>query len=227
MSKPENVDVVEETGENLTRSSFVRQMIMRNPNVSLEEIQDAWGKAGHTTDLPKSHDMHMARTKIRNKYGVADPIEIPRKKSGEINVTGLIRLVLQNNPTYNEKTMRRFLLPEGIEFTTSLWSVMRCADKKKAMASQNQEKVDLGSPDENQNAGPRARRRGVRGRPRFSENRKTHVLESKPEVDSSVDLMQIEESLDLLIQQSTDPVYIQALRSARRHISMGILTSSN
>lgn len=208
-----------ESSKGFVRTAFVRQMVMRNPDVTLDQVKQAWEKAGRSKDeTPVMHDIHLARTIIRKKYGVKEPHQIPRKANGEVNVTGVLRLVLKKHPKYKMKQALRYLLPEGLTFTPSLWSVMMHHDRKAA----GKPSVQLNdSPDDNQNAGPRARRKT---------NRRQVKANTKVNTSSLSRLMDIEASLDQIIQKVDGAEMqnlAQALRDARRHISANIYMATH
>lgn len=223
-----------ETSENLSRATYVRRMVLRNPVATLEQIQEAWVKDGNAeSDLPKMHDIHVARNVLRRKYQIGEVQEIPRKTNGELNVTGILRLISKNDSEMNLTKARRMLESEGITFADALWNAMRHYDKKKVNKTSKSRRRNISveatdSPDENQNAGPRARRKARRGRKPGSGRRgrkPNTILNTEAQ---SVDLMKIEATLDQMIQSVQEASYgemARALREARRHVSKGILNA--
>lgn len=223
-----------EKSDSLSRSTYVRRMVLRNPEANLEQVQEAWVKNGNSeADSPKMHDLHVARSFIRRKYKVDDIKDIPRKPNGELNTTGVLRLILKNDPDMDLNKARRFVESDGITFSDALWSVMRYYDKKKAgkktKSRRNDASVETSdSPDENQNAGPRARRKARRGRKPGSGRRGRKPSTIRNNETQSVDLLKIEATLDQMIQTVQDASFgemARALREARRHVSKGILNA--
>lgn len=223
-----------ETSDSLSRSTYVRRMVLRNPEATLEQIQEAWIKDGNAeSDLPKMHDIHVARNVLRRKYQVDEVQEIPRKTNGELNVTGILRLISKNDAEMNLAKARRMLESEGITFADALWNVMRHYDKKKVGKKSKSRRSNFSveatdSPDENQNAGPRARRKGRRGRKPGSGRRGRKPSTMLNNETQSVDLLKIEATLDQMIQSVQEASYgemARALREARRHVSKGILNA--
>lgn len=215
-----------ESKETLNRANFVRRAIMLKPESTLEQIQASWVELGNSKEnLPNAQDLHTARTVIRRKYGVDDPKDIPRKKNGELNIVGILRLVHKKYPNYKMAQVRKHIGFEGISFNNSLWAFMKRQERQKAnqgLVEQN----DFDSPDPNQNNGSRARLSKRPGRPYGSKN-KTKLNSN---VVSEVDLLKIESALDEIINQVQNSHYnelAQVLRNARRYVSKDILNSSH
>jgi hypothetical protein len=210
----------------VSRSAFVRRMVLRSPDCTLEQVQEAWRKEGGAeSDLPKPTDIRTARAILKKKYKIKDVADIPRKSNGDINISALLRHLTAKYPNADLPKLRKILDPDGITFSNALLTVMKHYELKKAKRV-SADSTD--SPDENQDAGPRARRRGRRGRKPGSRNAvKSRKHESD---DASIDLVKIEAELDRMIldvQQANHGDLVRALRQARRHVSSGILKASN
>jgi hypothetical protein len=206
------------------RLTFVRSMVMRTPDITLDQVHKEWTEAGgSSSDLPKLHDIHISRSFLRKKYGVEDLSQIPRKKNGDLNITGILRSIRNMHPDYNMRKVRNFVASDGIEFTDSLWSVMASHEKKiAAKGGESPKKTD--SPDANQNSGPRARYFGKRKSSRKTKN--VREVQSVDNNGSEIDLLKVEIQLDKMIQDAHNArmeEVAKALRDARRHVSSGIL----
>lgn len=206
-----------ESSTKVSRLGFVRRMILREHLSTLEQIQDAWKAEGNSeSDLPSLADMRTAKSVLRKKYQVADLSEIPRKTSGKLNVTSMLRMVVEKYPNHDQAKIRKMIESDGIQFSNALWHAVR---------SNKKFDQDISSPDENQNAGPRARRTR-RGR-KPGRKIKTEVsVQTENSESFGLDLLKLEQVLDNMIQTVQGKKYsslANSLREARRHVCKGIL----
>lgn len=194
-------------------ASFVRQQVIRKPNISVEELCDAWAESGGAkSDEPTPQQVYTARSTLLQKYEVGSLEQIPRKPNGDLNTTGLIRLLLKKDPNLTENACRLRLKADGVELSSDLWRKVK-----------QQVRAESGtySPDQNQDKGPRARKQGKRGRPKGSVNKAKGESASTVE-DSQSRLERLEDQLDALIQEAksiSNSDVISALKDARRRIS--------
>jgi len=203
-----------ETQRGASRSSFIRKSLMKNSEVTLEELQREWMNQGNTEEI-KPTDVQQAKSIVRRHLGIKDLNEIPRKPNGDLNVTAVLRLVISKHSNEKLAKVKEWLKSDGVNFSNGLWHSVR--------SSENSKNIDgLDSPDENQDAGPRARRKNVKS--------SSNSVSKSPKASEKIDLIQIESMLDEMINSAQEANYskvAQALREARRHVASGILSSQS
>lgn len=195
----------EKSSQEITKSTFVRRLVLRNPNIALGEVGKLWNKAGMSSkDKPNQHDIYQAKSVIRKRYGINDFDQLPRKKSGEVNITGLMRLLRIKNPSISNKECEEILQLDGFSFSKALWSVMLNAEKKKSSIRSKSKKTA-----------------------RVSSRAKRKASVETQRSDSR--LIDVESKLDDLIdfaKSLNEGEVIRLLKEARRHASKSILTTN-
>lgn len=190
----------EKNHQEITKSTFVRRLVLRNPNITLDEVEKSWSKLGISTkDKPTQHDIYQAKSVIKKRYGINDIDQIPRKKSGEINITGLMRFLREKNPSITQKECEEILQLDGFSFSKALWSVMLNSDKKKSSIK----------PKKNRS--------------------KAKIKSSAEKKQTDYGLIDIETKLDELIdfaKNLNEGEVIRLLKEARRHTSKSILATN-
>ncbi len=203
------------TMERGNQSRFVRQFVLSNPNVTWDQIAKAWEDGGNPkSSCPTKQMLYVARNNLKNKYDVDSLEKLPRKASGEINISGLLRLLIKKRPNMSETQCRHYLKSDGIDFTKSLW--LTVSGEFKGAAGSGVKLAATDSPDENQGSGPRAR--VVKNSPKSTVNQKP---------SDSISLEKIESQLDDLIRQAQDILdssVVSDLKNARRRIGQQLLT---
>lgn len=212
-------------GDGLTRAGWIRQQVLLKPDITLEEMQKAYDKTTFPKkDRPKEKQvLYQANNQIRNRWGV-DPVDIPRKNNGEINMAAMVRLYIDRHGDTNEsvKPIKYFLM-DGLELKPVQFSQSRSA----YMASVEAE------PDENQEEGPRAGAPDPdEEKPKRKPKRRGKARRGKVEAEAGSHLdkyQEIEAKLDKLIAEAESmkawPL-ASDLRNARRRAGTGVLTHS-
>lgn len=196
-----------------TKSSNLRNIVLTHPSLSAEDIIEAWGEIGQGYNVPTKNDVYQARTQVKQKYGINDLNEVPFNRTGKINVSGLIRLLLKKNPDLTSKRCQELLNSDGIEYNSGLWTLV----KNEGVSP----KVEVEeSPDPNQGKGPRARRVGKK--------RKDSAKKTVTDEGLSSGLLSMEQTLDAMIRdaEQANSKALDDLRAARRFISRSILASN-
>ena len=78
--------------EEVSLAAWVRNLVMRNPDLTLEQLQEEFDKSGRPAkDKPKDKQViYQAKNIIKKRWGV-DLTELPRNKDGSLNISGLVR----------------------------------------------------------------------------------------------------------------------------------------
>lgn len=206
--------------EGLTRAGWLRQQLFIRPDLTLEQAQTAFDK----TDLPKAErptDMQAiygSRNALLKRYGLENMDQIPRKPNGELVMSGLIRLYLKLYPQATcEEAIRHFAL-DGLVVNKAIFDYTR----------RHQTVTDTTSPDENQEAGPRA---GANTRKkRVVKKRRTRAERVAELKDVAVTFEKMERALESLIEEAEHlgkSRLVQKLRDARRAASAAVLECIN
>lgn len=214
MSKSAVINVVVPKAKeslDIEKGTFIRRYIIMHPEAGLKEVQDAWTKQGHPENKKpnSSQDIYLARNLIKKKFGIDNINEIPKKKSGEINVTGVLRLIRKRKPNITFKNCQNLLSKEGIEFSQALWSAMLIHEKKKY--GKNISNADLKT----------SRKKTSRKSTKLKKSSKVHQ-----NTNSVDDLVNIETQLDSMIESVrsiNQSEVVELLRDARRFLSSKIL----
>lgn len=196
------------SSENLAK--FVREQILRNPSVSLEQLQAKWAEAGFPKkDEPSDTQViHSTRYNLKQKYGLKDINDLPIKANGELNVSQLIRLLFKKHSTsLSEAQCLHYLALDGIKVSPSLYIGI----KKELTQSTPVTKV---KKEPIQDSKPRARlvRKG----------RQTGSV-NKPKVDRALAerYMTVEKDLDeafIKAKEFMDSDIVEQIRKLRRTI---------
>lgn len=201
----------EKNSLDMKKGTFVRRYVIRNPEANLKEIQDAWVSEGHPekNKPASSQEVYLARTQIKKKFGIKNLNDIPKKKSGEINATGLVRLIRKRKPSISFKACQTLLAKEGIEISHALWSAMINYEKKNptSVAEKSINKT--------------SRKKTSRKSTKLKASSKVH--QNTTSVDA---LVNIEVQLDSMIENVrsiNQSEVVELLRDARRFLSSKIL----
>jgi hypothetical protein len=191
-SKPQSAD-------SLKRATLIRRFVLRNPNANLEDLQKYWDKAGYpSASRPKkSQDLYLVRSVLKRKYGINSLDQIPLKKSGELNVTGLLRLVRKQKPKITERACRAFVAADGVEFSPALWSVMLKADGVRGVRVTNKT------------------RRAKAQVASVNVSSGSELLEIESRLDDLIEKARVVNESEM----------VQLLKNARRHVSQSILNA--
>jgi hypothetical protein len=191
-SKPQSAD-------SLKRATLIRRFVLRNPNANLEDLQKYWDKAGYpSASRPKkSQDLYLVRSVLKRKYGINSLDQIPLKKSGELNVTGLLRLVRKQKPKITERACRAFVAADGVEFSSALWSVMLKADGVRGVRVTNKT------------------RRAKAQVASVNVSSGSELLEIESRLDDLIEKARVVNESEM----------VQLLKNARRHVSQSILNA--
>jgi hypothetical protein len=197
--------------EKIEAAGFIRRCVVRKPDTTLEEILVLWEKDKHVTGKkPTEQQLHSVRYQIKQKYGIADLSELPIKAGGDVNITGLIRLLLKKHPTMTEKQCGHYMRQDGFEYTPALF--------RTTQQQMNAGSASNGSPDENQGKGPRAR---VKRRGRLPKEKKDKLGLTPTARKTGEQYVEMENLMDDLVQQARtieDSELVEMLRNARRHV---------
>ena len=133
------------TEKELSYSGWLRNLILNNHDLSLEElcekhIADKWENA-----LPEDkQNIYLAKSKLCQRWGVNTVNDLPVNKNNSANLSGLIRLYLKKygfDSTFEKAD--KFFRQDGLIISSSLFRVAKLDYKKQL-------------PDENSFSGPRA-----------------------------------------------------------------------
>ena len=218
-SSASSVSIDSSDSSALKPSTFIRHFVLRNPKAKLEDIQNQWDKEGHLSSMRpnKSQSLYSAHNFIKRKYGIKSIDQIPFKKSGEINITGCLRLIRKRNPNITEKACRALVANDGLFFSSALWSLMLKSEKHS-----NLRKLSEEVPRDNKVITPIIKIGIRKMKNTISDSRITnHEVKGKK-------LLEIESTLDDLIQKTREVnsgEVVKILKNARRYISQSIINS--
>jgi hypothetical protein len=100
---------------------FIRNQILHNPSLTLDELLKAWDRKGMGFPRPVMQDIHNQRYGIKQKYKLKDIKDLPIKANGEPNTTALIRLLFKKKPDMTLQQCIHWLSLDGVEFSESLY----------------------------------------------------------------------------------------------------------
>jgi hypothetical protein len=218
--------------EQVSPGNFVRQYVLQHPDASLEDVQQEWIRKGHPkSKMPKQHNIYSVGSVVKKKYGLDSFDDVPRKSSDDLNVNELLRLMFKKHPNLSEKQARYYLRSDGFKFSAAIFA--QIMKKSKGVQTQKVAVVSTeeGSPDDNQNAGPRTQHVSKRGRKPGRKKDKTakngRVTPAKRgEADK---FLRLEEQLDdalFMAWELEDSEMVQFIRNARRrciHLAVELL----
>jgi hypothetical protein len=142
-----------------TIASRLRSIILENPLAPGNEIKALWKdrkEEGTITDQSVS----TAKTVLKKKL-FCDEFPV---FSNKFTISGVIRNVIAANPKWGDHEVQEYLHDVGIEVTRALISNVQSVIKSKLRKSsetptiKSENQTEVGSPDPNQDFGPRARK---------------------------------------------------------------------
>jgi hypothetical protein len=144
--------------DNVTIASRLRSIILENPLAPGNEIKALWKdrkEDGTITDQSVS----TAKTILKKKL-FCDEFPV---FSNKFTISGVIRNVIAANPKWGDFEVKEYLHDVGIEVTRALISNVRSVTKSKLKKAsletpKSENPTEVGSPDPNQDFGPRARK---------------------------------------------------------------------
>ena len=214
------------TEPELSRAGWIRQQVLQNPNITLEQLQEAYNKTDYPKkDCPKVKQvLYQANNQIRKRWGV-DPADIPRKPNGEINLSAMVRLYIDNfGDQGTPADCVAYFATDGLELGSTIFSQIKSKNTKQAVKPEQTESEE--SPDANQETGPRAGAPTKRRVKRRGGKRGKVVAEAGSHLDK---YQEIESKLDKLIAEAEEmkawPLAAD-LKNARRRAGAGILSHS-
>ena len=144
----------------LSYSGWVRQQMLLTPNLTLEQLQEAhensdWDKSSHPTE---KQVLYLQKGVLCKRWGIKSLDELPRKSSGVLNLSGMVRLFLKKYPNKSSADCVKFFALDGLELSEALFFNARGTFRKKE------------SPDDNQYAGPRAGKRQIKEKEKKSKS---------------------------------------------------------
>lgn len=177
----------------LKQYDFCVQYILRNPSCNTAEIVEAWKDYGMTGKAPVSMIFAKAIGHIKKVFGISSITELPTGSAGRhINISGLIRLLLKQNPDLSASQAAEILASFGLSFSNCLFGQVKGWKTNKSKNSSGE--------------GPRARGRGRRrGASKISH--------------SNTSYSDLEDDLDNLIMKCRDienSEVMEKLKDARR-----------
>lgn len=131
----------------LSYSGWVRQQMLLTQNLTLGQLQEAHDKSHWDKSNRPKDDSNILRQQsgiLRKRWVINSLDEIPYKSDGSLNLSGMIRLYLKENPNSDCASCIKHFALDGLQVSNALFIVTRQAMRKKE------------SPDDNQHNGPRA-----------------------------------------------------------------------
>lgn len=233
-------------------TNICRRFVLAHPRLSVDELKDAWQQEGEAGIKPDKQAWYAARTSLESRYGVSLE-DLPLKTDGTPNISGLLRLLIQNKPTLSQKQITNMLEADGLTFSPKLYH--NALDDVQGTRSPKKKKKTAGwsaatRPTEPQNehkadpllkTGPRARyepprqprKKAKNGRRKKAGRRQNHefgfqVSEVEREIGQT--FLRWEDEIDELIQrcrEETNGPMIERLKTARRTIMGGLAEMLN
>lgn len=205
----------------LSRAGWIRGQIIQRPDITFEQLLTAYEKAG----LPKGERpkdiqvIYQARNSLMKRYGLNSVEEIPRKPNGELNMAGLVRLFRKLHPDFTDEAAKNFFAQDGIKVSDAILHYVRYNPEKQVVSNE--------SPDENQDAGPRAgadtrKKREPKGK-RRRRTKEERLSELKDEASTYERWERQCEALMAEAEHLGDSAMVKAFRQARRAASAGVL----
>jgi len=189
--------------ENL--SQFIRKELLNDPKVTLEQIAERWKKVGNGETKPNDGLLSVAKSGLRKKYGVKDLADLQKPKGG-VNVSALVRVLLQKN--LDNAGVTNQLAKDGLSCDSSLVVQLRKEKPKEAVT------FPKGSPDPNQDKGPRARIK-----PKQRRKLKPKAVQVQVPTNGEWSLNELEDIFDGAMNHARlkkDSEMVDFLRQARR-----------
>lgn len=215
------------TDSDFNRAGWVRSQLIRNPEITLEQLQREYDKGSSRPRNMRPNNVqiiYQGRTQVRKRWGL-DAADLPRKPDGKINVSALVRLYLDMFPDHTASEAEPYFETDGIKLKPNQFASIRSTWKsKKGDNAVVKTEQPTGSPDENQDAGPRARKRAPQGRRKGTGKKKREEMSSEEQRRERYEVL--ENSLDKLIAEAGDlrnPALAKVLKDARRRASAGVL----
>lgn len=161
----------------LSQAAFIRSVLLRSPDITLEQLQAEHDKAGRSAeDRPDSkHDIYRQRGILQDRWGKLS--KLPRMKSGRLNVAALLRAYLAKHGKVGHAEAAEFFAMDGLSFPQGAYYKALAPKTKKVGRKARKTRKGHDSPDPNQHSGPRARRLSKIGRPAGSRKRKSEAYE--------------------------------------------------
>jgi hypothetical protein len=159
--------------DQLLINKFIRQRLMRNPQITVEELNEQFSNSGGSGQI-NGPLVSAARYTLKKKYGVKNLEELLRRTNGDPNISQLIRLLKKRHGNMSEAQCRYWLTQDGIQFSTSLFKRLMSEDDTNTVPP-------VESPDPKQASGPRARKVTNKGRPVGSKNKGSFELKGGQE----------------------------------------------
>ncbi len=200
----------------VTATNMIRWMLLHNPEVSLEAVQQEWEQREFAGDKPTSQKVYLARAELKKKYGAG--IELLSLR-GKPNVSSMIRLLLKKRPDLTNAQCHKLLATDGLTYTPALFGQVQRTHSSQTESVVNA--ASLISPDPNQDSGPRRRKKSKLGRPPGSVSKVKRSKNGDKQVEMMECLLGLESHYDSLLTLGSeffDAKLIEQLKRARRKI---------
>jgi hypothetical protein len=144
----------------LSYAAWMRNQIIQNPDISLEELRKAFEDSNRKEEIPNRQLLYLAKSRIKKRWGI-DVKEIPRNRDGSLNMSGMIRLFLNiQGSDSNEKQAREFFAVDGLKLSEGIFSTAKATyfRKNSPNNSPNNQTNDYDESDfQQKDKNPRAR----------------------------------------------------------------------
>ena len=110
----------------LSYSGWLRMLLLKQPELSLADLQKHHEKAGWEDKPPESKQwIYLQQRQIRKRWGVSSVNEIPRNSKGEIDLSGMMKLYLRKHPQSNASKAIEYFAADGLKVDQKLFTSVK------------------------------------------------------------------------------------------------------